>query len=78
MGFAGVYSVIYDYTPQGDGELDIKEGDLLYVLDKDSEDDWWKAKKKANQEDEDEPEGLVPNNYIEEVRGSHITEHGIR
>lgn len=67
MGFAGVYTAIYDYTAQGEGELDIKEGDLLYILDKNTEDDWWKAKKKAEQEDEDEPEGLVPNNYVEEV-----------
>ena len=68
MGFVGVYTAIYDYAPQGEGELDIKEGNLLYVLDTDSEDGWWKVKKKAEREDEDEPEGLVPNNYIEEVR----------
>lgn len=67
MGFLGVYSAVYDYQPQGEGELEIREGDLLYVLEKSSEDDWWKAKKKAEQEDEDEPEGLVPNNYVEEV-----------
>lgn len=68
MGFLGVYSAVYDYTPQGDNELEIKEGELLYVLEKSTEDDWWKAKKKAAGEDEDEPEGLIPNNYIEEVR----------
>lgn len=67
MGFVGVYSAVYDYQPQGEGELEIREGDLLYILEKSAEDDWWKAKKKAEQEDEDEPEGLVPNNYIEEV-----------
>lgn len=67
MGFVGVYSAVYDYQPQGEGELEIREGDLLYILEKSAEDDWWKAKKKAEQEDEDEPEGLVPNNYVEEV-----------
>lgn len=67
MGFLGVYSAVYDYQPQGEGELEIREGDLLYVLEKSTEDDWWKAKKKAEREDEDEPEGLVPNNYVEEV-----------
>lgn len=67
MGFLGVYSAVYDYQPQGEGELDIREGDLLYILEKNAEDDWWKAKKKAEREDEDEPEGLVPNNYVEEV-----------
>lgn len=68
MGFIGVYRAIYDYAPQGEGELDIKDGDLLFVLDKDSDDDWWKAKKKAASEDEEEPEGLIPNNYVEEAQ----------
>lgn len=67
MGFLGVYTAVYDYQPQGEGELEIREGDLLYVLEKNSDDDWWKAKKKAERDDEDEPEGLVPNNYVEEV-----------
>ncbi|KAK8139924.1 Actin cytoskeleton-regulatory complex protein [Apiospora sp. TS-2023a] len=67
MGFLGVYKAVYDYAPQGDGELAITEGDVLYVLEKSQEDDWWKAKKRASADDEDEPEGLVPNNYVEEV-----------
>ena len=67
MGFLGVYKAIYDYTPQGATELAISEGDILYVLEKSGEDDWWKAKKKAPGEEEDEPVGLVPNNYVEEV-----------
>lgn len=68
MGFIGVYTSIYDYHPQAQGELELREGDLLYVLEKSDEDDWWRAKKKADRDDEDEPEGLVPNNYVEEVR----------
>ncbi|KAJ5591789.1 uncharacterized protein N7459_002158 [Penicillium hispanicum] len=71
MGFLGVYSAVYDYQPQGEGELEIREGDLLYILEKNAEDDWWKAKKKADPEDEDEPEGLVPNNYVEEAQPAH-------
>ncbi|KAJ5085674.1 hypothetical protein N7532_010445 [Penicillium argentinense] len=71
MGFLGVYSAVYDYQPQGEGELDIREGDLLYILEKSSEDDWWKAKKKADRDDEDEPEGLVPNNYVEEAQPTY-------
>ncbi|KAH8199049.1 hypothetical protein TruAng_006787 [Truncatella angustata] len=67
MGFLGVYQAIYDYEPQGEGELAIKEGDVLYLLEKDGDDDWWKAKKKANADDEDEPSGLIPNNYVEEA-----------
>lgn len=67
MGFLGVYKAVYDYAPQSEGELQITEGDLLFVLDKSDEDDWWKAKKKASAEDEEEPVGLVPNNYLEQV-----------
>jgi hypothetical protein len=59
MGFLGVYKAVYDYVPQGESELAIKEGDILYVLEKSGEDDWWKAKKKASGEDDDEPEGLI-------------------
>lgn len=67
MAFLGVYKAIYDYAPAAEGELQINEGDLLYVLEKSDEDDWWKAKKKATAEEEDEPVGLIPNTYIEEV-----------
>lgn len=69
MGFVGVYRALYDYAPQAEGELQLSEGDLLYVLEKSTEDDWWKAKRKATSEDEDEAEGLVPNNYLEQVSG---------
>ncbi|KAI9798902.1 MAG: cytoskeletal protein binding protein [Piccolia ochrophora] len=67
MGFLGVYTAIYDYAPQGESELSIQEGDLLFVLEKSDEDDWWKAKKRAAGDDEDEPVGLIPSNYIEEA-----------
>ncbi|KAI4869296.1 hypothetical protein F4820DRAFT_28060 [Hypoxylon rubiginosum] len=68
MGFLGVYKAIYDYAPQSEGELSITEGDILYVLEKSHDDDWWKAKKKAGADEEDEPVGLIPNNYIEEAQ----------
>ncbi|KAJ5674837.1 uncharacterized protein N7477_004771 [Penicillium maclennaniae] len=71
MGFLGVYTAVYDYQPQGEGELEIHEGDLLYIIEKNAEDDWWKAKKKAEPDDEDEPEGLVPNNYVEKAQPIH-------
>lgn len=67
MGFLGVYKAIYDYAPKGEGELQITEGDVLYVLEKSQDDDWWKAKKRASADDDEEPVGLIPNNYIEEV-----------
>ena len=68
MVFLGVHRALYDYSPQSEGELLLEEGDLLFILEKSTEDDWWKARKKADNEDEEEPEGLVPNNYVEEVR----------
>ncbi|EME87475.1 uncharacterized protein MYCFIDRAFT_123895 [Pseudocercospora fijiensis CIRAD86] len=71
MPFQDVVRALYDYPAQSDEELDIKEGDLLLVLEKSSEDDWWKCKKKATSEDEDEPEGLVPNNYVEPVKPAY-------
>lgn len=67
MGFLSVCTALYDYQPQADGELEIKEGELLYILEKDSGDDWWKAKKRAVAEEDDEPVGLIPNNYVEQV-----------
>jgi hypothetical protein len=70
MGFLGVYRALYDYQPQAENELEITEGELLYVLEKSSQDDWWKAKKRASDEDDDEPVGLIPNNYVEEVRST--------
>ncbi|KAI5850390.1 SH3 domain-containing protein [Morchella snyderi] len=65
--FLGVYTASYAYTPQGEGELVLEEGDLLYVLER-SDDDWWKVKKKVNNSDDDEPVGLVPATYIEETK----------
>ncbi len=76
MGFLGVYRAVYDYTPEGEGELAITEGDILYLLEKSGEDDWWKAKKKASGDDDDEPVGLIPSNYIEEVRSTKT--HGLQ
>ncbi|KAL6810668.1 hypothetical protein GGI42DRAFT_314638 [Trichoderma sp. SZMC 28013] len=67
MGFLGIYRAIYDYTPNEDAELAIKQGDLLYILEKNDDDGWWKAKKKAGTDDEDEPSGLIPNNYVEKA-----------
>ncbi|OAP57144.1 hypothetical protein AYL99_07881 [Fonsecaea erecta] len=71
MGFVAICTAIYDYYPQSAGELEIKEGELLYILEKSVEDDWWKAKKKAVGDDDDEPEGLIPNNYVEAAKPAH-------
>jgi len=71
MGFVAICTAIYDYKPQSTGELEIEEGELLYILEKSTDDDWWKAKKKAAGDDEDEPEGLIPNNYVQDAKPTH-------
>lgn len=71
MGFESICTALYDYQPQSSGELELKEGDILYILEKSTEDDWWRAKKKAATEDDDEPEGLVPNNYVQAATAIH-------
>ncbi|KAJ8101299.1 hypothetical protein POJ06DRAFT_93964 [Lipomyces tetrasporus] len=63
--FIAIYVAIYPYTAQSAQELSLVEGDVLYILEKSTEDDWWRAKKRMVGEEEDEPIGLVPNNYIE-------------
>lgn len=67
MVFLSICTALYDYAPQGDNELALQEGELVYILEKSAEDDWWKAKKRAGSEDEEEPVGLIPNNYVEEA-----------
>lgn len=77
MPFIGVYRSLYPYQPQQDPEfvaaenkeLELEENELLYILEK-GEDLWWRAKKKAPCGQEDGDVGLVPGNYLEEVRGT--------
>lgn len=75
--FLGVYKAVYGYTAQNNKEISFDEGDIICVLEKPADDDWWKAKKKGNVVDDEEPVGLVPNNYIEEV-GNSRTMSGAR
>jgi hypothetical protein len=65
--FQGIYTAVYGYKAQSTQEITFEEGDILCVLDRCSDDDWWKAKKKGDSLEDDEPVGLVPTNYIEEV-----------
>jgi actin cytoskeleton-regulatory complex protein SLA1 len=67
MPFIDVVRAIYAYSPQSTDELSIEENDLLYVLEK-GEDSWWRVKKKISGDD-DGPEGLIPENYVEQVCG---------
>lgn len=70
MVFLSICNALYDYAPQAENELELQEGELVYIIEKSDEDDWWKAKKRAPDEGEEEPEGLIPNNYVEEVSQS--------
>lgn len=65
--FLGVYTVLYAYEARNDQELTVQPGDLLYLLEKSTGDDWWKVKKRVAGMASDEPTGLVPNNYIDKV-----------
>lgn len=65
--FIGVYVALYPYQAQTDEELDLAPGDFLYVLEKSTVDDWWKVKKRVPGAEAEEPVGLVPNNFIQEV-----------
>jgi len=71
MGFVSICTAIYNYEPQSEGELELREGDILYILEKSIDDDWWRAKKRAAGEDEEEPEGLIPYNYVEAAQSIH-------
>ncbi|KAA8907323.1 hypothetical protein FN846DRAFT_700295 [Sphaerosporella brunnea] len=66
--FLGVYTAVYGYTAQNSNEINFEEGDLLCILEKPADDDWWKAKKKGNSVEDEEPVGLIPNNYVKEAK----------
>lgn len=75
MVFVSICTALYNYVPQGDNELALQEGDLVYVLEKSTEDDWWKAKKRARPDEDEESTGLIPNNYVEDVSRRQIPLH---
>ncbi|KAI9320560.1 hypothetical protein BX666DRAFT_1909141 [Dichotomocladium elegans] len=67
MKYISISRALYDYTAQSDEELTFKEDDILYILDKDEDPDWWKAQLKAPSLVEAGPIGLVPANYLQET-----------
>ncbi|CCG81681.1 putative Cytoskeleton assembly control protein Sla1 [Taphrina deformans PYCC 5710] len=68
----GIAKGLYDYASQqpnpteDDRELSIEENEMLYILER-GDDGWWKVKKKAEGDQEEGDEGLVPANYVEEA-----------
>jgi hypothetical protein len=59
-----VATALYDYDPQTDEEISIREGDYLRVYEK-VDQDWWFVKR-------DNDVGLVPATYVEEVMKSYV------
>eukprot|EP00116_Pleurobrachia_bachei_P000671 sb/3460933/ len=56
-------SVLYDYTAQHDDELDIYQGEFLFIME-DNGTGWVKAQRNDNEK------GLIPGNYIEMMASS--------
>jgi len=48
----------YDYVARENGDLTIKKGDLVYIVD-DKEEGWWLVKSKLSGQ-----VGYIPSNYI--------------
>ena len=80
--YLAVLKASYDYDPQSDDELPIKENQILLLLDKVDDEyvlsflpssqltsvcSWWKVKIKSDVSDDEGPSGLVPAAYVEPV-----------
>ena len=63
-----VFVAQYDYSARTNGDLSIKRGDLLYIMNSDDE-DWWFARAKHSGQ-----EGYVPSNYVAECKSDLDTE----
>lgn len=70
MVFLSICTALYDYVPQGEGEIAIKEGETILILERSTKDEWWMARRRASSEDGAHSVGLIPSNYVEEVRYS--------
>ncbi|EEB91930.1 hypothetical protein MPER_09637, partial [Moniliophthora perniciosa FA553] len=64
--YLAVLKASYDYSPQSDDEITIKEDQILFLIERVDE-DWWKVKIKGNTQEEDTPVGLVPAAYVEQA-----------
>lgn len=57
-GQVKVFRALYDFASQREDQLSFNEGDLIYIIDMISDEDWYKAK--CN-----DKIGIVPSNYSE-------------
>ncbi|KAF8558937.1 hypothetical protein OG21DRAFT_1503895 [Imleria badia] len=69
--YLAVLKASYDYAPQSEDEIAIKENQIVFLLEK-TDDDWWKVKIKGGSQDEDSPSGLVPAAYVEQAEHTSI------
>ncbi|THV08589.1 hypothetical protein K435DRAFT_772053 [Dendrothele bispora CBS 962.96] len=67
--YLAVLKASYDYDPQSDDEISVKEDQILFLLER-TDDDWWKVKVKTS--DDSGPSGLVPAAYVEQAEHSSI------
>ena len=54
---------LYSYAATNDEELSLESNDLVYLLET-ADDGWWTVKKRVANAASDEPQGLVPHNYV--------------
>ncbi|KAI9509448.1 hypothetical protein F5148DRAFT_1187422 [Russula earlei] len=66
--YIAVLKASYDYTPQSEEEIEIKEDQLLLLIEK-TDDDWWKVKPK---DESDSQGGLIPSAYVESAGHSSV------
>ncbi|KAK0482042.1 hypothetical protein EDD18DRAFT_1201740 [Armillaria luteobubalina] len=62
--YLAVLKAAYDYSPQSEDEIEIKEDQILFLKER-VDDDWWKVKVRGSSQDDDSPVGLVPAAYVE-------------
>lgn len=66
MAAVSVVKAIYDYKSTHETELDLVAEQTLFVLDAESDPEWWLVRTTFLEENESKS-GLVPWNYVEPV-----------
>ncbi|KAJ4482744.1 hypothetical protein C8R41DRAFT_922118 [Lentinula lateritia] len=64
--YLAVLKASYDYEPQSDDEISIKENQILFLKER-LDEDWWRVKVKGESQDQSTPTGLVPAAYVEQA-----------
>ncbi|KAF5331711.1 hypothetical protein D9611_007701 [Ephemerocybe angulata] len=71
MHYLAILKASYDYAPQSEDEVEIKEDQLLLLVER-VDDDWWKVKIKGESQDDEGPVGLVPAAYVEQAEHTSL------